>query len=121
MSGLPRIKKSVNNGEIAGFCDPRFGRVAEEFERNFWERGEVGASVCVNLGGETVVDLWGGSADPASNKPWWKIRLPMCGQELRELRPYAPICLFRGACLTSRLRWPATGQNLAGLAKRRYR
>ncbi len=70
MSNLPNVKKSVNNGEIAGYCDPRFERVAEEFERNFRERGEVGASVCVQIEGEAVVDLWGGSADPTSNKPW---------------------------------------------------
>ncbi len=67
---INNVKKSVNTGEIAGYCDPKFELVAEEFERNFRERGEVGASVCVKVAGETVVDLWGGSADPASNKPW---------------------------------------------------
>jgi CubicO group peptidase (beta-lactamase class C family) len=70
MSTYPKVKKSVDNGEIAGFCDPRFEHVAQEFERNFRERGEVGASVCVKIRGETVVDLWGGSADPASGTPW---------------------------------------------------
>ena len=70
MSSLPNIKKNVDTGEITGYCDPRFARVAEEFERNFRERGEVGASVCVKVAGETFVDLWGGSADPFSNKPW---------------------------------------------------
>jgi CubicO group peptidase (beta-lactamase class C family) len=70
MSNFPTLKTSVKTGEIAGFCDPRFERVAEEFVLNFQERGEVGASVCVQVEGETFVDLWGGSADPASNKPW---------------------------------------------------
>src|SRR5947209_18272392 len=70
MSSLPNVKKNVNNGEIAGYCDPRFKGVAEEFERNFRERGEVGASVCIKLAGETFVDLWGGGADPSSNKSW---------------------------------------------------
>jgi CubicO group peptidase (beta-lactamase class C family) len=70
MSSLPGVQMSVKMGEVAGFCDPRFERVAEEFVRNFQERGEVGASVSVKLAGETVVDLWGGSADPATNKPW---------------------------------------------------
>lgn len=70
MSNFPTLKTSVKTGEVAGFCDPRFERVAEEFTRNFQERGEVGASVCVQIEGETFVDLWGGSADPASNKPW---------------------------------------------------
>ncbi len=55
---------------VTGKCDPRFERVSEEFERNFKDRGEVGASVCVTLDGETVVDLWGGTADVETGKPW---------------------------------------------------
>ncbi len=55
---------------IAGVCDPRFALVREEFERNFAEREEVGASVCVTVDGETVVDLWGGVADPATGRAW---------------------------------------------------
>jgi CubicO group peptidase (beta-lactamase class C family) len=53
-----------------GECDARFGAVREEFERNFAERGDVGAAVCVTLDGETVVDLWGGTADPATGRAW---------------------------------------------------
>jgi CubicO group peptidase (beta-lactamase class C family) len=55
---------------VEGFCDPRFAGVREEFERNFRERGEVGASVCVTVGGETVVDLWGGVADRRDGRRW---------------------------------------------------
>jgi CubicO group peptidase (beta-lactamase class C family) len=55
---------------VDGTCEPRFGRVREEFERNFAERGEVGASVCVTFDGEPVVDLWGGQADPSSGRAW---------------------------------------------------
>jgi CubicO group peptidase (beta-lactamase class C family) len=44
--------------------------VQEEFERNLAERGEVGAAVCVVVDGETVVDLWGGVADPATGRGW---------------------------------------------------
>jgi CubicO group peptidase (beta-lactamase class C family) len=55
---------------IDGFCEPRFQLVADEFERNFRERGEVGASVCLTVAGETVVDLWGGLADRATGRPW---------------------------------------------------
>lgn len=55
---------------VGGSCDPRFSRVREEFERNFAERGEVGASVCVIIDGEPVVDLWGGVADRATGRKW---------------------------------------------------
>jgi len=61
-------------GEVAtrveGSCDPRFGELAREFERNFAERGELGASVAVTLGGELVVDLWGGWRDADRTQPW---------------------------------------------------
>jgi len=55
---------------IAGDCDQRFALVREEFERNFAERGEVGGSVCITVHGETVVDLWGGGADPTTGRAW---------------------------------------------------
>jgi CubicO group peptidase (beta-lactamase class C family) len=56
--------------DVQGQCDDRFAGVAREFERNFAERGEVGASVAVTVGGETVVDLWGGVADPDGGRAW---------------------------------------------------
>src|SRR6201982_166254 len=70
MSSIPRVNVSVINGEVNGSYDPQFERVAEEFVRNFKERGEVGASVCIKLEGETVVDLWGGIARPERQAPW---------------------------------------------------
>src|SRR5205085_4856525 len=55
---------------VEGTCEARFSAVADEFERNLAERDEVGASVCVIVDGETVVDLWGGLADPATGREW---------------------------------------------------
>ena len=56
--------------EIQGHCHDRFSRVAEEFEKNFDERGDVGASFAVTIEGEYVVDLWGGHRDAARTMPW---------------------------------------------------
>ncbi len=53
-----------------GTCRPGFERVAEAFEKNLKEKGEIGASVCLTVGGETVVDLWGGLADAKTQAPW---------------------------------------------------
>jgi CubicO group peptidase (beta-lactamase class C family) len=53
-----------------GICKPGFERVAEAFATNFVSKGEIGASICVTVGGETVVDLWGGVADPKTGAPW---------------------------------------------------
>ena len=55
---------------VTGTCDPRFASVRDEFARNFAERGEVGASVCVIVGGMTVVDLAGGWSDQGCLEPW---------------------------------------------------
>ncbi len=55
---------------IEGSCDPSFHQVREAFERNFRERGEVGAAVCVTRDGRPVVDLWGGVADRTAARPW---------------------------------------------------
>ncbi|AWE48767.1 serine hydrolase domain-containing protein [Streptomyces nigra] len=55
---------------VHGHCDPRFAAVRTAFEANFRERGELGAAVAVTVGGETVVDLWGGWADEARSRPW---------------------------------------------------
>ncbi|MDO8674187.1 MAG: serine hydrolase domain-containing protein, partial [Dehalococcoidia bacterium] len=55
---------------ISGFCNQSFARVGDEFARNFEERADVGASVCVTVEGETVVDLWGGTARVETGVPW---------------------------------------------------
>ncbi|HYU86393.1 MAG TPA: serine hydrolase domain-containing protein [Kribbellaceae bacterium] len=46
--------------EIQGTCADGFGAVRDEFERNFAERGELGAAVHATVDGEAVVDLWAG-------------------------------------------------------------
>jgi CubicO group peptidase (beta-lactamase class C family) len=56
--------------DIHGDHDPRWRPVRDELERNFRERGEVGASVCVIVDGRVVVDLWGGLAERRSGRPW---------------------------------------------------
>jgi CubicO group peptidase (beta-lactamase class C family) len=60
------------SGAVSGTWHSAFKAVRDEFVRNFAERGEVGASVSVMLGGVMVVDLWGGVADPATGTPWRK-------------------------------------------------
>ena len=51
--------------EIHGRCEAGFEPVRDRFRKNFETRDEVGASVCVTLEGETVVDLWAGHRDAA--------------------------------------------------------
>lgn len=56
--------------EIQGTSSSAFAAVPREFERNFAERADVGASLAIVQDGELVVDLWGGSLDMAGRRPW---------------------------------------------------
>ncbi|WP_029430572.1 EstA family serine hydrolase [Blastococcus sp. URHD0036] len=55
--------------EVQGTCDDRFSGVREALERQL-DGDELGASVAVDLDGETVVDLWGGYRDEERTTPW---------------------------------------------------
>ena len=57
-------------GAVEGHCDPRFAPVRDAFRANFAERGELGAAVCVMVGGRVVADLWGGWADQEQGRRW---------------------------------------------------
>jgi CubicO group peptidase (beta-lactamase class C family) len=54
----------------SGMCNDRFRLVQEEFQRNFAERGELGAAVAIYLDGKLVVDLWQGIADRETGRMW---------------------------------------------------
>jgi len=56
----------------AGTCHPDFDAVAQAFRRNFDDLDEVGASVCVTVDGERVVDLWGGRRAEDAEAPAWE-------------------------------------------------
>jgi CubicO group peptidase (beta-lactamase class C family) len=54
---------------IDGTCADGWSGVRDAFAENFAEGLEVGASVCVMVDGEPVVDLWGGRAEVGGG-PW---------------------------------------------------
>ncbi len=57
--------------DVHGSVAPGFEPVAEVFEQNFRERGELGAAFAAYRDGELVVDLWGGRAEPGvDGRPW---------------------------------------------------
>jgi CubicO group peptidase (beta-lactamase class C family) len=112
---MAKIDDTVKHGRVSGYCDAKFQAVADCFVANFNERGEVGASVCVRIEGETVVDLWGGSFAADSDKAWDKDTLSiifsctkaataLCAHLLidrGELDLYAPVTRY----------WPEFGTN----------
>ena len=64
------VQDSIGTTTVEGTCAPGFEGVRAAFLENFRSRGEVGASVCITHRGETVLDLWGGTADPKTGAPW---------------------------------------------------
>jgi len=56
--------------EIQGRFDPRFARVRDAFAKEFADGNEVGASLCITVEEQTVVDLWAGSRDREGKQPW---------------------------------------------------
>ena len=62
----------TTRAHIDGVVAPGFDDVRAEFERNFAERGDIGAAVAAYWRGEKVVDLWGGRRTPDGDQPWNK-------------------------------------------------
>ncbi|MCU0309128.1 MAG: beta-lactamase family protein [Thermoleophilia bacterium] len=55
---------------IEGAVSPGFAPVRAAFAENLAHRGELGGACCVEIGGERVVDLWGGRRVRATGEPW---------------------------------------------------
>ena len=55
--------------EVHGTCDDRFAGVRDALATQL-DGEELGASIAVDVDGETVVDLWGGYRDEARTTPW---------------------------------------------------
>ncbi|HEV3313085.1 MAG TPA: serine hydrolase domain-containing protein [Chloroflexota bacterium] len=55
---------------VSGTCSARFEPLRELFAAKLESGEDLGASLALNIGGEMVVDLWGGWADEARTAPW---------------------------------------------------
>ena len=71
-SSLVTSNSTINSAvsTVAGTVQPGFEAVRFEFERNFTDRGELGAAFAVYHRGKQVVDLWGGYRDRKRTTPW---------------------------------------------------
>ncbi len=57
-------------GAVRGYCAPAFQPLLDAFVDNFENDVEHGASLAVELDGNTVIDVWGGFADLGAGRPW---------------------------------------------------
>ncbi|PTU75728.1 serine hydrolase domain-containing protein [Pseudomonas mangrovi] len=56
--------------QIQGYFDLKFEPVRDAFAALFDNPQERGAALCIQVGGETVVDLWAGTSDKAGGQAW---------------------------------------------------
>ena len=109
---------------IEGEAERRFAPVREVFARSF-ATGEVGAAVCVTIGGRVVIDLWGGHRDAARTQPWTRDTLvnvysttkgmtAICANRLVERGPPRPRCARRALLARVRGRRARTRSRCAG-------
>jgi CubicO group peptidase (beta-lactamase class C family) len=58
------------NDVVHGHCEERFDKVRSALADNIASGEEVGATIAIDIGGETVVDMWGGFTDGARTNAW---------------------------------------------------
>ncbi|RKK27506.1 hypothetical protein BFJ66_g16624 [Fusarium oxysporum f. sp. cepae] len=56
--------------QVQGHCEDRFVKLRDLMQEFIASGQDIGASLCVNIDGDNVVDLWGGYADASTKKPW---------------------------------------------------
>lgn len=104
--------------EIQGLCPSEFAVVKDVFAANFTDApeglNEQGARFSVRIGGETVIDLWGGRADAAGTIPFSERTLtPVFSTGKAVMALLIATCVERGLLdyeATVASYWPAFGQ-----------
>jgi CubicO group peptidase (beta-lactamase class C family) len=104
--------------DIQGVCPERFSAVKDGFAANFTDApeglDEQAARFSVLIGGETVIDLWAGAADPRSGAPFTQDSLtPVFSTGKAVMALLIAGCVERGLLDYDRPVadiWPAYGQ-----------
>ena len=83
--------------QVQGTSDARFAKVRDLFQSFLDSGAELGASLCVNLGGTTVMDIWGGYADAARTRPWEEDTITCIWSSSKTVTALAVlVCIDRG-------------------------
>jgi CubicO group peptidase (beta-lactamase class C family) len=84
--------------DVQGCCDPRFDALRAALAEEISSGEETGAAIAVDIGGEMVVDIWGGHADAAKTREWGQdtiVNLWSCTKPVTSLA--ALVLVARGA------------------------
>ncbi|KAH8700977.1 beta-lactamase [Talaromyces proteolyticus] len=79
--------------DVHGHCDPKFDRVRQLLQRNISSGEEIGASICVNVAGTNVLDIWGGFKDANCSQPWEEDTLVLVWSTTKCLTNFAALIL----------------------------
>lgn len=55
---------------VSGKAEGKFAGVKSVMEASLASGADIGAAFCATQGGETLVDIWGGHADPGKSRNW---------------------------------------------------
>lgn len=98
-----------------GFCDPKFEGVRDLVEERLASGKEIGASLCVNIDGKNILDIWGGHADMEKTRPWEEDTLTVVYSCTKIVTGLAAIKLIDQGLLDPEERvtkyWPEFGVN----------
>lgn len=87
----------ASNPRVHGDVDGRFEALRAAFAAKLASKEELGASIAVNLGGDTVVDIWGGYRDAARTQPWDRDTIVNVWSTTKEITALAILrCADRG-------------------------
>ncbi len=101
--------------DVSGSCDARFEPVRDALAEQLESGAELGASIVVDIDGDTVVDIWGGWRDAAHRSPWTENTITNVWSTTKtvtnlaalmlvdrgQLDPYAPVARY----------WPEFAEN----------
>jgi CubicO group peptidase (beta-lactamase class C family) len=104
--------------QIQGHYELKFEAVREAFAALFDDPQERGAALCIQVGGETVVDLWAGTATRTARKPGTATPSPTCFPAPRPSLPSPPCNWWPKASCNWMRRLRATGRSSPPPAKR---
>jgi hypothetical protein len=57
------LKSKFDRSHCRCSCDPKFAKLKDLLGVNVASNEELGASICVNMVGKNVVDIWAGHMD----------------------------------------------------------
>jgi CubicO group peptidase (beta-lactamase class C family) len=66
----PELRQLSDGRRIWGDVAAGYGEMLDTFVENFTQRSDLGAACAVVRDGLSVVDLWGGTADARTGRPW---------------------------------------------------